>query len=128
RGAVRGQARARVQVEVDLLPRPVRAAAVDVEDVEAVEDGEAHRVACLVGQLAQVRCGDLADLHRADRGEAEIEDARPQPVLPRPRVLLQVAEAGERRRVAVRGAPRQPDRARQLAHAELGDAGAEGGQ
>ena len=93
RGAVGGQPRADVQVEVDLALALLRgAAALDVDDVDVVEDRHVHGVAGLVAQLLQVRCRDLAQLHRVDRGEAEVEHARPEAVLPRRRVLVEVPE------------------------------------
>ncbi len=69
----------------------------------------------LVAELPQVRRGDLAQVHRVDRREAEVEHLGPEPVALRVRVLLQVAELGERRDVAVGRAAAQVELARELA-------------
>src|SRR6266508_2048690 len=61
RGAVGGQARADVEVEVDpALALLGAAAAFDVDDVGVVEDGHVDGVAGLVAELLQVGGGDLA--------------------------------------------------------------------
>ncbi len=102
RGAVRGQARSDVEVEVDLALALLRApAALDVDDVDAVEDRHVDGVAGLVAELLEVGRRDLAELHRVDRGQPEVDDARPEPILPRVRVLLEVAETRKRGDVAV---------------------------
>ena len=119
RGAVGGQARADVQVEIDLpLAAPRAAAALDVDDVGAVQDRHVHGVARFVAQPLQVWRRDLAQLHRVDRGEAEVDDARAEPVLLGQRVLLEVAESGESRDVTMRCAPVQSHLAGQLADPE----------
>src|SRR5581483_9610110 len=64
--------------------------------------------------------GDLAELHRVDRRQAEVDHAWPEPVLARARVLLQIAEPRERRDVAVRGAAGQPEAPCELADPQLG--------
>ena len=70
---------------ISRCPVPRAAAALDVDDVEAVEDRHVHRVAGLVAELPQVRRRDLAQLHRVDRREAEVEHARTEAVLLRRR-------------------------------------------
>src|SRR5881275_927530 len=65
-----------------------------------------------------MRRGDRPQLHRVDRGEAEVEHARAESVFLCRRVLLQVAERGERRDVSMRRASAHADRARQLGDAE----------
>ena len=118
-----------MEVEVDLpLARAGRAAALDVDDVDAVEDREVDGVPRLVAQLAQVRRGDLAQVHRVDRREAEVEHLRPEPVALRVAVLLEVAELGERRDVAVRRAPAEIEVARELADADQRPVGVERGE
>ena len=93
RGAVGGQPRADVEVEVDLpLPRARRAAALDVDDVRAVEHGHVRGEPGRVGQRLQMRDRDLADVHRVDRREAEVEHAGPESIALRLGILLQVAE------------------------------------
>src|SRR5581483_1781515 len=72
-----------------------------------------------VGELLEVRRRDLAELHRIDGREAEVEDPGAKPVLPRARVLLEVAELRERRHVSVRRAPAQAERASEVADPEL---------
>jgi hypothetical protein len=76
-------------------------------------------VARLVGELLEVRGRDLPQLHRVDRREAEIEDARAEPVLAGLRVLLQVAEPREGGDVPVGRAAGQPEETRELADPEL---------
>ena len=118
-----------MQVEIDVALALARAAAaLDVDDVLAVQDRHVDRVPRLVAQLLQVGSRDLADLHRVDGREAEVEHARPEPVLARERILLQVAEHGQRRDVAMRGAAAEADLARQLAAAEQRPARLEGRQ
>src|SRR6266536_2994385 len=73
-----------------------------------------------------MRRRDLAQLHRVDRREPEVEHARPETVLPRHPVLLEVAEGGQRGHVAVRRAAAEPDVAPELADAEERPARAEG--
>src|SRR5579884_3499038 len=108
-----------MQIEVDLALAGTRAAAtVDVDDVESVEDRHVDRVARVVAETAEMRRRHLAQLHRVDRREAEVEDARAQPVLLRGPVLLQVAERRERGDVAVRGGAAEPYLAAELADAE----------
>ena len=112
--------------EVDLaLARARRPAALDVDDVGAVQDGHVDGAACLVGELLEVRRGDLPELHGVDRREAEVEHPRSEPVLPRLRVLLQVAETGERGDVAVRRAAAQAESAGEIADPALGRFGPE---
>ena len=121
RRAVRGQPRADVEVEVDLALALLGApAALDVDDVGAVEDRHVDRVAGLVGELLEMGGRDLPQLHRVDRREPEVEHPRAEAVLARLRVLLEVPEARERRDVPVRRAPRQPEHTRELADPELG--------
>src|SRR4051794_5323505 len=127
RRAVRGESRADVQVEVD-LPRPGRPAAFDVNDVAAVEHGHVDGVAGGVAESLEMRRRDVAQLHRVDRREAEVEHARAEPVLARVRVLLQVPERGERRHVAVRRRAAQSDDAGEVADAEERLRGLEGRQ
>ena len=118
-GAVGRQASADVEVEIDVpLARPRRPAALDVDDVDVVEDREVDRVAGLVAELPQMRSRDLAEIHRVDRGEAEIEDTGAEPVALRVRVLLQVPELGKRRDVPVSRAPAQFEVAGELADAD----------
>ena len=98
-----------MEVEVDLALAGARgSAALDVDDVEAVEDRHVHRVAGLVAEPLEVWRGDLAQLHRVDRGEAEVEDPRAEAVLPRAVVLVEVAEARQRGDVAVGRAAASP--------------------
>ena len=124
--AVGGQARADVQVQVDLpLSRPRGAAALDVDDVAAVEDGHVDRVAGLVAQLLQVRRRDLAHVHRVDGGEAEVEHARSQAVALALAVLLEVAEGGQRGDVAMSRAAREIEGAADLADTHQGLSGLE---
>ena len=75
-----------------------------------------------------MRSGDLAQVHRVDRREAEVEHLRAEPVALRVGVLLQVAELGERRDVAVRRAPAQVELARELADADQRAVGVERGE
>jgi len=118
-----------VQVEIDLPLTGARtAAAFDVNDVRPIEDGHVDRVARLVAQLLEVRGADLAELHRVDRREAEVEDSRPEPVLLRRRVLLEVAEHRERRDVPVRRASTEADFPPEVTHTEQWPARAEGGE
>src|SRR3954471_24755714 len=117
RRAVGGQARADVQVEVDLR-RARRAAALHVDDVGAVEHGHVDGVARGVAERLQMRRRDVAELHRVDRGDPKIEHAGPEPVLARLGVLLQVAEPGEGRDVTMRRRAAQSDGAREIADAE----------
>ena len=127
RGAVGREARADMEIEVDLaLARPRAAAPLDVHDVEAVEDRHVHGVAGCVAQLPQMRRGDLAQLHRVDRGEPEVEHARAEAVLLRRRILLEIAEGGQRRHVAVGRRAAEPDVAAELAHAEKRSSRAKG--
>ena len=59
-----------------LLAAPRAADADDVDDLRPVEDGHVHGEARLVAQPLEVRPRELGQLHRVDRREAEIEDAR----------------------------------------------------
>ena len=109
RGAIGRQAGADVEVQIDLpLSRPRGPAALDVDDVAAVENRQVGGEAGRIAQSLQVRDGDLADVHRVDRGEAQVENARAEPVALGLRVLLEVAERRQRRDVAMGGAPAQP--------------------
>ena len=129
RGAVGRQARADVQVEVDLALAPPRApAALDVDDVRPVEDRHVHRMAGLVAQPLQVGHRDRPQLHRVDRREAEVDHARAEPVLLRRRVLLEVAERGARGDVTMRGAAVQSHLAGELADPEQRLDGGERGE
>ena len=75
------------------------------------------------GEPLQVRGGDLAQLERAEHGEPEVEHADAEPVLAGRLVLVEVAEPGEGRDVAVRGAAGQPQPLGQLADSERGRSG-----
>ena len=100
------------------------AAALDVDDVGAVEHCHVDGAPGLVAQRLEVGDGELAQVHRVDRGESEVEDARPQPVLPRGWILLEVAERGERRDVAVGRRAAQADLTGEVADSEQRAAGA----
>ena len=127
RGAIGREARADMEIEVDLALARARAAApLDVDDVEAVEDRHVHGVAGRVAQLPQMRRGDLAQLHRVDRREPEVEHPRAEAVLLRRRILLEIAEGGERRDVAVGRLAAEPDVAAELADAEKWSSRAKG--
>jgi hypothetical protein len=116
-----------VEVEVDLaLPCLAAANTFDVDDVEVVEDRHVDREAGRVAEVAEVRRRNHAQLHRVDRREPEVEDARPEAVLLRRRVLLEVAERGERRDVAVRRRPAEPELASEVADPDERPAVAEG--
>src|SRR4029079_3912233 len=118
-----------MEVEVDrVLVAPRGAMALDVDDVDVVENRHVDRVPGLVAEPLQMRRGDLPELHRVDRGEAQIEDPCAERVLPRARVLMEIPEARERGHVPVRRAPREPELARQLADPDLLAPGGERGE
>ena len=108
-----------MKVQIDLSLSLARAAtALDVEDVRAVEDGHVHRMAGRVREILEVGRRDLAELHRVDRGEPEIEHPEAEPVAPGRPVLLEIAEVRKRRDVAVGARTAEPDLAREVTHAE----------
>ena len=70
-----------MQVEIDLALTLLRAsAALDVDDIRAVEHGHVDGMARVVAQLLQMWRGDRPQLHRVDRGEAKVEHARAESV------------------------------------------------
>jgi hypothetical protein len=109
---------------ISRCPLARAAAALDVDDVGAVEHRHVDGVPGLVAQLLEVRRGDLAQVHRVDRREAEVEHARAEAVLARRGVLLEIAERGERGDVAVGRRTAEADLAREVADAEQRAAGA----
>ena len=122
----RRAAGADVEVEVDLvLVAAGRAQPLDVDDVHVVEDRHVDGVPRLVAEPSKVRRGDVPELHRVDRREAEVEDARAEDVLPRHRVLMEVPEPGERGDVPVRRAAREAELVRDLADADQSAVGRE---
>src|SRR5205823_9227502 len=92
------------------------------------QDRHVDGAARLVGELLQVGSRDLAQLHGVDRREAEVEDARAEPVAPCRRVLLEVAEPGERGDVAVRRAAAELELAGGLADGDERPTGRERGE
>ena len=77
-----GQPGADVEVEVDLVLVAARGAeALDVDDVDVVEDRHVDGMPRLVAEPLEVRRGDVPELHRVDRGEPEVEDAGPSAYL-----------------------------------------------
>ena len=82
RVAVRGYARAGVQVELDLALAAAEAAhAVDVKHVGPVEHAEAGRVGGPLPQFLEVGVGVLAQPGGVQRGHAKVGDAQPEAVL-----------------------------------------------
>ena len=71
-----------MEIEVDLVLVPTGGAeALDVDDVDVVEDRQVDGVPRLVAEPLEVRRGDVPELHRVDRGEPEIENAGPSAYL-----------------------------------------------
>src|SRR6056297_58437 len=91
----------------DLAENAERAACLldrDVDDVEAVEHGEAHGLVGGFGQLAKMGSGDLVQLEIGKVAVSEIQYARPQPVAvaltQHDAVELQRAQDAQQRRLA----------------------------
>ena len=128
-GAVRREPGADMEVEVDLVLVPARGAeALDVDDVDVVEDRQVDGMPRLVAEPLEVRRGHVPELHRVDRREPEVEHARAERVLAGCGVLVEVAELREGGDVAVRGAPREAELLRDLADADQLPAGGERGE
>ena len=118
-----------MEIEVDLtLSLSCGAAALDVDDLRAVEHGHVHRVPRLVGKRLKMRRCDVAQPQRVDRGEPEVEHAWAEAVLPRGRILLEVPERRERHDEAMGRRAAQADRAGKLADTEEGLAVPERGE
>src|SRR5664280_2491025 len=90
------------------LSEIIELGAVDVEDLRAVEHGEADRVGGALAQLFQVGLSVLAQAGRVERRHAEVGDAQAEAVLARG-ALLEVAEREQRDHVAVRRGAAHPE-------------------
>jgi hypothetical protein len=88
---------------------------VDQDHVGVVADGEVRGVPGGVGEPAQVRRRDLAQLQRSQHREPQVQDTRAEAVLPGRFVLLEIAEHSERRYVAVGRAAGEGEPAGQVA-------------
>ena len=125
RGAVRGQAGAEGEAEVDpLLAATVAARARDVDDLGAVEHGDVDGVTGAPAQFLQIGLGVLAQAGGVQRRHSQVGDVQAETVLARC-ALLEVAEGDEGDDVAVRGGAAHAERVGDVRDPEHGAIGGE---